>query len=146
MLTKPFSNLASVGCIFLSNLLFSLLLRLCATEKALQLPLFSSLSFSPQQIWTNWRKLLVKLSTFVKLDKCYLIQIHWRWLCEKYIMQFEILYVKLWYDMCFRENNDGGSKLAYKWACGRCQCFSWCKLSLIHDDQHLWKLFCTLIV
>ena len=34
--------------------------------------------------------MLVKFSIFVKLDKCGLIQAHWRTLCEEYLLQFEI--------------------------------------------------------
>ena len=37
-----------------------------------------SLSSSPREIWTDWRKLLVDLSTFVKLDECGLIRPHRR--------------------------------------------------------------------
>ena len=56
---------------------YSILLRLRVTQKGLQLPLFSSFSFSLQQIWMDWRKLLVEFSIFVKLDDCGLIQTHW---------------------------------------------------------------------
>ena len=34
--------------------------------------------------------MLAKFSIFVKLDKCGLIQAHWRTLCEEYLLQFEI--------------------------------------------------------
>ena len=34
------------------------------------------LLFSPQQIWTDWRKLPAKFSTFLKLGKCGLTQAH----------------------------------------------------------------------
>ena len=53
---------------------------------------------------------------------------------EKYLLQFEISCMKLWHTMCFRENNNGWSKRAYKWACEPYQCFSWCRL--IYGDQH----------
>ena len=39
--------------------------------------------------------MLVKFSIFVKLDKCGLIQAHWRTLCEEYLLQFEILSEKI---------------------------------------------------
>ena len=52
-----------------------LLLHLRVRQKALQLPLFSSISLSLQQIWTDRRKLLVEFSRF-KLDECGFIQIH----------------------------------------------------------------------
>ena len=85
-----------------------------------------SFSFSLQQISTDWRKLLVKFSTFVKLDECGLIQTHWKTLCEKYLLKFEISCVETWHAMVFRENNNGGSKRAYKLACECYQCSSWC--------------------
>ena len=44
------------------------LLRFRIPQKASQLALFS-FSLSLQQIWTDWRKLLVEFSIFVKLDK-----------------------------------------------------------------------------
>ena len=34
-------------------------------------------------------------------------------LCDKYLFQFEISSVKTRHAMCFRENNNGGSKRAY---------------------------------
>ena len=37
---------------------------------------------------------------------------------------------------CLRENNNGGSKRAYKWAYDVINILSWCKLNLIHGDQH----------
>ena len=39
--------------------------------------------------------------------------------------------------MCFRENNNGESKRAYKPASKCYQWFSWYKLNLIHGNQHL---------
>ena len=30
----------------------------------------------------------------------------------------------------------GGTKWAHKWLCECYQCFSWCKLNVIHGDQH----------
>ena len=59
-------------------------------------------------------------------------------LCHKYLLQYKILCMKSWHAMCIRENNNVGSKQAYKWAC-QCYCFSWCKLSLIHGKEHLPK-------
>ena len=53
------------------------ILRLRVTQKALKLPLFSSFSFSLQQLWSDWPKFLVKFSSCVKLEKCGLIQTHW---------------------------------------------------------------------
>ena len=45
-------------------------------------------------------------------------------------ISFQILYVKkIWHA---RENNNGKSKLAYKWVCECYQCFLWCKLNLIN--------------
>ena len=35
--------------------------------------------------------------------------------------------------MWFRENNNDVIKQAWKWACKCYQCFSWCKLNLIHS-------------
>ena len=98
-------------------------LRLRITQKALQLPLFSSFFFSLQQIWTDWRQLFVKFSTYVKLAECGLIQTHWRKLCKKYLLQYEISCVKTLHTMCFGENNNGRSKRAYKRACECYQCF-----------------------
>ena len=46
-----------------------MLLRLHVMQKVLQLPLFSSLCSSLQQIWMDWWKLLVELCKFVKLDE-----------------------------------------------------------------------------
>ena len=37
-----------------------------------------SLCSSLQQIWTDWQKLLVELSAFVKLAKCVSIRTHYR--------------------------------------------------------------------
>ena len=124
-----------ISLIFLFHYLLYLM-RLRVTEKVLWLPLFSSNCFSLQQIWTDRCKLLVKVSTFVKLDKGGLIQTHWITLFGRHLLQFEISCVKTWHAMCFRENNNGGIKPAYKWACECYQCFSWCKLNLIHGDQH----------
>ena len=93
------------------------LLRLRATRKTLQLLLLSSLSSSPQQIWTDWRELLVEFSTFVKLDECGLIRTHWRNVIWHIFVQYEISCVKTWYTMWSRESNYGRSKRAYKWAC-----------------------------
>ena len=52
---------------FCANILTHLL-RFRIPQKASQLALFS-FSLSLQQIWTDWRKLLVEFSIFVKLDK-----------------------------------------------------------------------------
>ena len=46
-----------------------MLLRLHVMQKVLQLPLFSSLCSSLQQIWMDWWKLLVELCKFLKLDE-----------------------------------------------------------------------------
>ena len=64
--------------VFSVYILLFAVLRLRVTQKALQLPLFSSLSFSPQQIWTDWRKFLVELPSFVRLEECGLIWTHCR--------------------------------------------------------------------
>ena len=45
------------------------------------MPLFSSFSFSLQQIWTDLRDLLVKFSQFGNLDQCGLIQTY----CRHYV-------------------------------------------------------------
>ena len=66
------------------------------------------------------RTLLAEFSTIVKLDECGLIRIQWKTLPEKYLLRFEILCVKTWHAMCFRENNNGRSKRA----CKRYRCFS----------------------
>ena len=40
------------------------------------------LCFSLQQIWTDSRKMLIKFSTFVKLDECGSIRTYWRNMCQ----------------------------------------------------------------
>ena len=115
------------------------LLRLRVTQKALQLTLFSS--FSLQPIWSDLQKLLAKFYTFVKLDECGLIQTYWKTLCDKYLLLFEISCMKTSHAMCFRENNNGGSKRANKWACECYQYFSWCwqllKVSNVFHSKNL---------
>ena len=78
-------------------------------------------------------KVARRLLTCVELDECGLILRHWKTLRDKYLFQPEISCVKTWYAMCFRENNNRGSKRA----CKCYQCFSWCKLNLILGKQHL---------
>ena len=76
------------------------------------MPLFPSFCFSLQQSWTNWPKLLVTFSRFVKLVECGLIQTHWRnitW--EMFIAIWN--FVKTWRYM-LRENNNGRSNREYK--------------------------------
>ena len=58
-------------------------LRLRITQKALQLPLFSSFCYSLQQIWMDWQNLLVQFSRSVKLGECGLIRTHWK-TCENW--------------------------------------------------------------
>ena len=48
-------------------------------------------------------------SKFVKVCKIGLILRHWKTLCDKHLFQSEIC-VKVRHAMCFRENNDRGSK------------------------------------
>ena len=33
---------------------------------------------------------------------------------DKFLLQFEILFVKAWHAICFRENNNSGSKRTYE--------------------------------
>ena len=70
----PRFHVISLACNAKSFMLF----RLRVTQKALPWTLFSSFCSSLQQIWTNWWKLLVKLSLFFKLDECGFIQTHQR--------------------------------------------------------------------
>ena len=109
------------------------LLRLRIVRKPLQIELFPSLSSSLQQIWKDWRKLLVKFSTSVKPGQCGLIRTHWKTLCDKYLFQSEISRGKTWNAMWFRENNNDAIKQACKWHSKCYQCCSWCKLNLIHS-------------
>ena len=53
-------------------------LRLFEVQKALQQPLFSTFSFSLQQIWTDWQKFFVNFFTFVKLGAYDLIWAYWK--------------------------------------------------------------------
>ena len=78
--------------IYLTYFWYQLLLRLRVKQKALQLPLFSSLSFSLQQIWTNWRKLLVEFFTFINLDECGSIRKHWRNMWQ--------IFIPVWNSVC----------------------------------------------
>ena len=57
---------------------------------------------------------------------------------DKCLLQSNISCVKPWHAMCFREN--GASKRAYKLVCKCYYCFSWCKVSLIHGNQHSFTL------
>ena len=111
-----------------------ILFRFRVTQKVLKLPLFSSLSSFLHQVWTDWQKLFIEFSTFVKLDKCGRISRHWRSItCQIFILIWNFL-CEIWPGICFRENYNGGSKQAYKWAC---KCFSWRNFNLIHGNQHL---------
>ena len=56
--------------------------------------------------------------------------------CNKYLLSSKILCVKPGHAMCFRENDNGGSKRAYKQPCKCYHCFSWCKVSLLHGNHH----------
>ena len=69
-------------------------------KRCVYVPLFSSFSFSLQQIWTDWRKFLFECSKLVKLDECVLILTHWKmylamlcWLlfrtCDHYFAKFQ---------------------------------------------------------
>ena len=54
----------------------------------------------------DWPKLLVKFSTFVKLDECGLVHIHWRNVTWE--MFSSIFSVQTWHVMYFKENKKGG--------------------------------------
>ena len=100
------------------------------------MPLFSSFSFSLQQICTDWPKFLVKFSIFVRLDKCSWIQTHWRNIRWQMFIPNKILCVKTLHGICFRGSNNDGSRWTNKleW------CFSWCKLNIIHGVPQGWDL------
>ena len=108
-------------------------MRLCVTQRALQLSLFSSFCSSLQKIWTNWQKLLVELSKFVKVDECGLIQTHWR------KIKLET-FIPIWNFVC--ENIIMAEVSRHTSECYNY--FSWCKLNLIHsapDGRDLSKSF-----
>ena len=81
--------------------------------------------------------MLVKLSTFVKLDERGLIRTHWKTLCDKYLFQSEISRVKTWHVMYFRENNYGGSKRAQNWVC-KCYQFFHDLNSVLHTVTNIY--------
>ena len=76
-------------------------MRFYLTQKASQFLLVSSFPFSLQQIWTEWPKLHVKFSTFVKLEKCRIIQTHWRKATWE-------MFISIWNFVC--ENNNDRSR------------------------------------
>ena len=104
-----------------------------------------SFCFSLQQIWLDWRKLLVESSTFVKPKNRFSVRPHWRnamWQISEWIWNF--VCENMTYHLLSKNNYDG-SKRAYK--C--CQCFSWYKLNLIQvtniylKGRVLLKCFCS---
>ena len=110
---------------FVIDFLFAFALTL----KALEFPFSSSLCSSLQPTWTDWRKLLVELSKFIKLDECGLIQTHVRNI-------YSSLKFRVWkYDMprasekIIMAEVGGHTSKFYK-------CSSWCKLSLMQGAPH----------
>ena len=76
---------------------YRVFLHFCVMQKALQLPLFSSLCSSLQQIWTDWWNLLIEFSLFVNLDECGSIRTNWRnvmWQIFYFSLKFYVLYMK----------------------------------------------------
>ena len=110
-----------------SKIFFSPLGFVCYTKILAIAIIFISFSFSPQQIWMDWRKLLAKFSTVLKLNECGLIQRLWRTLCEKYSLQFKIFCVSEKIIMAEVSGHTGEHVNVIN-------VFSWCKLNLIHGD------------
>ena len=96
--------------VFSVYILLLAVLRLRVTQKALQLPLFSSLSFSPQQIWTDWRKFLVELPSFVRLEECGLIWTHCRNIMWQVLIPIWNFFFENMKSRVFKRNNNGGIK------------------------------------
>ena len=93
-----------------------------------------SLSFLPQQIWTNCQKFFSEFSQFVKLYECGSIRIH-----RTVINVYSNLKLCMWknglsyaLEKVIMAEVSRHIKMSMK----RYQCFPWSKLSIIHGNQH----------
>ena len=75
---------------FIYRVIYLFVIAFACNAKSFAIAIIFFIFFFSTANLTDWRKLLVKFSTFIKLDKCGLIQTHWGMLCEKCVLQFRV--------------------------------------------------------